>query len=219
MCLLSVGLETLGLLLRVWLWISVPIAVIFLLVATWLHYLRGLRSKSNLRLAVEGFGGEVRPVNVELEGGGGGGGDERDREELDREEFDREELTATGKETIYQGILWMKEKYEHYREQADHRYELLREELGRSERRYRELQTTMQQDKDHALEAHLVKTGEQHADWQGQLDAKQRIIEDLEAQLRSERLRVGELVQKLQANSELILRIYRELEGIPDLGK
>jgi hypothetical protein len=218
MCLLSVGLETLGLLLRVWLWISVPIAVIFLLVATWLHYLRGLRSKNNLRLAVEGFGGEVLPGNVELEGGGGGG-ESQSRDERDREELDREELTATGKETIYQGILWMKEKYEHYREQADHRYELLREELCRSERRYRELQTTMQQDKDHALEEHLAKTGEQHADWQGQLDAKQRIIEDLEAQLRSERLRVGELVQKLQVNSELILRIYRELEGIPDLGK
>src|ERR1700728_895101 len=136
MCLLSVGLETLGLLLRVWLWISVPIAVIFLLVATWLHYLRGLRSKNNLRLAVEGFGGEVLPGNVELEGGGGGG-ESQSRDERDREELDREELTATGKETIYQGILWMKEKYEHYREQADHRYELLREELCRSERRYR----------------------------------------------------------------------------------
>jgi hypothetical protein len=52
-----------------------------------------------------------------------------------------------------------------------------------------------------------------------QLDLKRAIIEDLEAQLRSERLKVGELVQKLQANSELILKIYRELESIPDLGK
>jgi hypothetical protein len=67
MCLLSVGLETLGLLLRVWLWISVPIAVILLLVTTWLNYLRTARSKGSLRLAVEGLGGEVRPGNDELE--------------------------------------------------------------------------------------------------------------------------------------------------------
>jgi hypothetical protein len=44
-------------------------------------------------------------------------------------------------------------------------------------------------------------------------------IEELEAQLRVERLKVQELVMKLQANSELILRIYKELESIPDLGK
>ena len=50
-------------------------------------------------------------------------------------------------------------------------------------------------------------------------EVKQGIIEDLETQLRSERLKVEELVRKLQANSELILRIYKELESIPDLGK
>src|SRR5579872_6643899 len=98
----------------------------------------------------------------------------------------------------------MKEKYERYREQADRRYELLREELGRSERRYQEL---------------LAAGSPPVADIQGQLDMKQGIIEDLEAQLLTERLKVGELVIKLQANSELILGIYRELESIPDLGK
>jgi|SRR5580692_9651025 len=195
MCLLSIGLETLGLLLRVWLWISVPIAVILLLVATWLNYLRTVRSKGSLRLAVEGLGGEVRPGNDKLERVEPGGDweesdqgeserDESEREESEREESDheqseREELTATGKETIYQGILWMKEKYEQYREQADRQLAAVRV----------------------------------------QLDLKRAIVEDLEAQLRSERLKVGELVQKLQANSELMLRIYRELESVPDLGK
>src|SRR5580692_7582774 len=190
MCLLSVGLETLGLLLRVWLWISVPIAVILLLVATWLNYLRSSRSKGNMRLSVEGLGGKVRPGNDGLEGGESV--DYSDREDSNREdredskqedspqeESDREELTATGKETIYQGILWMKEKYEQYREQADRQLAAVRV----------------------------------------QLDLKRAIVEDLEAQLRSERLKVGELVQKLQANSELMLRIYRELESVPDLGK
>lgn len=255
MCLLSVGLDTLGLLLRVWLWISVPIAVILLLVATWLNYLRSFRSKGNMRLAVEGLSREVRPGNDGLEGVGPAGGDRfigRDdvvgegsevevvgeeseviaeaengedlegsgsTEEGDREDNDREELTATGKETIYQGILWMKEKYEQYREQADQRYELLREEFGRSERRYQELQAIMEQDKNRILAEHLAETGDRLAQGQVQLDAKQAIIEGLEAQLRSERLKVEELIKKLQANSELILRIYRELESIPDLGK
>src|SRR5579863_5204768 len=226
MCLLSVGLDTLGLLLRVWLWISVPIAVIILLVGTWMNYVRHARSKGGLRLAVEGRGtfaevegreretfaevegqeretfaeveGQERATFAEVESGGRGtvaeveGGDASDREEL----------TATGKETIYQGILWMKEKYEQYREQADHRYELLREELGRSEQRYQGLLATIDQDKNRAL---------------GMVTDNR--IEELEAQLRVERLKVQELVMKLQANSELILRIYRELESIPDLGK
>src|SRR5579863_306889 len=215
MCLLSVGLDTLGLLLRVWLWISVPIAVIILLVGTWMNYVRHARSKGGLRLAVEGRGtfaevegreretfaeveGQERETFAEVESGGRGavaeveGGDASDREEL----------TATGKEAIYQGILWMKEKYEQYREQADHRYELLREELGRSDQRYQELLAAMEQDKNRAL---------------GMVTDNR--IEELESQLRVERLKVQELVMKLQANSELILRIYRELESIPDLGK
>jgi hypothetical protein len=248
MCLLSVGLETLGLLLRVWLWISVPIGVIILLVGTWLNYLRTARSKVGLRLAVEGLRGGVRPGDGESGGEGevsseagelvGEGQNSSEVGELDGEqensrgfgelggagaesgdESDREELTATGKETIYQGILWMKEKYERYREQADQRYELLREEFGRSERRYQELMAIMEQDKNRVLGDHLAEAQGQLNAKQEVIEEKQGIIEDLEVQLRSERLKVEELIKKLQANSELILRIYRELESIPDLGK
>ena len=225
MCLLSMGLDTLGLLLRVWLWISVPMAVIILLVATWINYLRKIRPKVGLQLAVEGLGGEVLPGGDMLIGRDEvvGAGDpllvESGEAAGGGEEGAREELTATGKETIYRGILWMKEKYEQYREQADQRYEHLREELGRSERRYLELQAIMEQDKNRILAEHLAEAGDRLAQVQGQLDIKQGIIQDLEAQLRSERLKVEELIKKLQANSELILRIYKELESIPDLGK
>src|SRR5580704_6267618 len=66
MCLLSVGLDTLGLLLRVWLWISVPMALIILCVGTWLNYLRTTRAKGNVCLAVEGMGGEVGPGGKEF---------------------------------------------------------------------------------------------------------------------------------------------------------
>ena len=218
------GLDTLGLLLRVWLWISVPMAVIILLVATWINYLRKIRPKVGLQLAVEGLGGEVLPGGDMLIGRDEvvGAGDpllvESGEAAGGGEEGAREELTATGKETIYRGILWMKEKYEQYREQADLRYERLREELGRSERRYQELLATMEQNKN-------LTTG-MMSDGQRELDVKQGIIDDLELQLRSERMRVEELVVKLQANSQLLLTIYQELDksfhigqSIPDLGK
>jgi hypothetical protein len=69
MCLLSIGLETLGLLVRVWLWISVPMAVIILLVATWMNYLRNARPRGGLKLALGGLGGEISPGNGDIEGG------------------------------------------------------------------------------------------------------------------------------------------------------
>jgi hypothetical protein len=189
MCLSSIGLDTLGLLLRIWLWISLPTAVIILMVATWMNYLRNIRPKGDLQLAVEGFGGEVSPGGGDifvrrddLVGAGeallGEGGGEASSEE---------ELTATGKETIYQGILWMKQKYEQYRDLADRRYEQLREELGRSEHRYQDLLATIEQ-----------KTIEQ---------------EEMETQLRSERMKVEELVAILQANTRMLQKV------IPELGK
>lgn len=135
MCLLSIGLETLGLLIRVWLWISVPMAVIILLVATWMNYLRNARPKGGLKLAVEGFGGEVSPrsgdIYIRRDDVVGEG--EAFKEEWAGDNAERvveeEELTATGKETIYRGILWMKEKYEQYREQADGQLVALRVQL------------------------------------------------------------------------------------------
>jgi hypothetical protein len=163
MCLLSVGVETLGLLLRVWLWISVPMAVIILLVATWMNYVRNIRPKTGLQLAIEGLGGDAPP------GGGEMGGEMIG----DGEESAREELTATGRETIYQGILWMKEKYEEYREQADRQLAAVRV----------------------------------------QLDLKQGIINELEAQLRLERMKVEDLVAQLRDKS------LQEGQSIPDLGK
>jgi hypothetical protein len=236
-------------------------AVVILLVATWMNYLRNVRPKTGFNLAVEGLGGEISP------GGGGtyirredvvgegdallGGGNEvgaftptsAGESELASTEGDADEFTATGKETIYRGILWMKEKYEQYREEADRRYEQLREELGRSERKYQEVIATMEQNRISALgsvtdnrqiAAMTAEEGEimapelkaQLAEVRGQLIVNQGIIEELESQLRSERMKVEELTVKLQANSQLLQTIYQELDrsshvghGIPDLGK
>ena len=43
------------------------------------------------------------------------------------------------KENLYKGILWMKDKYEQYREMADQRYERLKDQLTKVERRYEDL--------------------------------------------------------------------------------
>jgi hypothetical protein len=286
MCLLSVGLDTLALLLRVWLWISVPIAVIVLMVATYFNYLRQARQKGALKLAVEGWSGgigsgggdgeepyigkeDVVGEGEALVGGADRGlevgrvepaGEEEEPEarrtgeaEIGEEalgvaekEAGEEELGATGKETIYKGILWMKAKYEQYRIQADQRYEQLREEMGRSERRYQELLAVMEQSKNVAFGvteqsknlAFEAAVGEGNAALEAAAGegkvipmgtAEERVVpadaEDdervlvLEGQLRLERIKVEELVAKLQANSDLLLKIYRELERAPDLGK
>ncbi len=48
--------------------------------------------------------------------------------------------------------MWMKEKYEQYRELTDKRYEQLREQLNRSELRYQGVLLELQESRNHALE-------------------------------------------------------------------
>jgi chromosome segregation ATPase len=90
----------------------------------------------------------------------------------------------------------MKEKYEQYREQADRRYEQLRDELGRSDRRYQDLLATIEQNKTSVPETPMDNR-----------------LEELELQLQSERLKVEELVAILQANTRMLQKV------IPELGK
>ena len=45
-----------------------------------------------------------------------------------------------------------------------------------------------------------------------QLEEKQRIIADLESQLRTDRQKIEELVTKLKNNSVLLMNIYQELD-------
>jgi predicted RNase H-like nuclease (RuvC/YqgF family) len=48
------------------------------------------------------------------------------------------------KEDLYRGILWMKDKYEQYREMADQRYDRLKDQLAKVERRYEELLASLE---------------------------------------------------------------------------
>jgi hypothetical protein len=59
----------------------------------------------------------------------------------------------------------------------------------------------------------------QYSQARQQLDARQLIIDELEEQLRVERLKVEELVAKLQSNGQLLMNIYQELDKSVNLPK
>jgi chromosome segregation ATPase len=130
----------LGQFLRILLWIFVPMVIFSMLVTTWLHYRRRRRNTGEVLLSIEGFGHSqeefVMPLRVSSEAigqnieagktAGSGGGSE-------------DEVSEEYRETVYKGILWMKKKYEQYRDLSDRRYERLKEELARSEKKYDDL--------------------------------------------------------------------------------
>ena len=123
----------LGQFLRILLWIFVPMVIVSMLVTTWLHYRRKRRDGGDLLLSIEGYGdGEAeifQPIRVAAKMAG-------DSSDTGEETGDD---TREYKETVYKGILWMKEKYEKYRDMSDQRYERLKDELARSEKKYDDL--------------------------------------------------------------------------------
>lgn len=161
MHLLLVNLYEFGLFLRILLWISVPLIVVTLLVTTWLHYRSRRKAVDEVRLSMEGMDitadpadllaaiqGRVMPMLAE----GAGGVEGAAREEgVDRTAGEgsvsnedgagapEESFSERERNRMYKGILWMKEKYEQYRDLADRRIEQLKDELIRSERRYQDL--------------------------------------------------------------------------------
>jgi hypothetical protein len=227
MYLQTIDLYELGQYLRIVLWICLPLIVISLLVTTWLHYRRRMLDPGGLRLSVEGLDNAMEPERMsqlpdDLLSYRESGPDERDqRDPPDNDQWGKESVSEwKGKDNIYQGILWMKNKYEQYRDQADQRYELLKEELNRSERRYQDLLLSMEENKSSLPPAAALAMVEaQYSQVRQQLDARQLIIDELEEQLRVERLKVEELVAKLQSNSQLLLNIYQELDKSPHIVK
>ena len=150
MHLLLVNLYEFGLFLRILLWISVPLIVVTLLVTTWLHYRGRRKAGDELRLSMEGMDisaapedllaaiqGRVMSVGVgESKSAEGPAGEEGVSGEV---AGGTEELSERERNRMYKGILWMKEKYEQYRDLADQRIEQLKDELVRAEKRYQDL--------------------------------------------------------------------------------
>jgi hypothetical protein len=119
MYLLSVNLYELGQYLQILLWISLPMVLIVLLLTTYLHYRK--RRKRQLEE------GDVAGYPVETTASPQNSGSFENGEYPD------------NSENPYKGLLWMKDKYEQYREQTDNKYEKLKEELARSEQKYLDL--------------------------------------------------------------------------------
>jgi hypothetical protein len=150
MCLLLVSLYEFGQFLRILLWISVPLVILSMLITTWLHYRRKRRVPEELLLSLSGvkagqIGLEPGPVGtpalLEFAAEISGNGQEPLEESAQPLEETAAEpmLDAEQQEKVYKGILWMKEKYEQYRDMADRRYEQLKEQLTRTETKYQEL--------------------------------------------------------------------------------
>jgi hypothetical protein len=249
MYLLIINLYELGQYLHIMLWITLPASIVWMLVTTFLQHRRSWREQSGLRLAIEGgtMSHQGYGQGAGFDGPGPGGYGEAARgygqgpggqddpsglaDELSEAGSRPEEEDIDwndGNENMYRGILWMKEKYEQYRELTDKRYERLREELGRSEQRYQDLLLKMEESKGLPLGAEQPHGGAQSNGvveraygveephpydlLAGELNAKQAVIEELEEQLRVERLRVEELIFKLQTNGQLLQQIYIELD-------
>jgi hypothetical protein len=314
----------LGQFLRILLWICVPVAMCALLVTTWLQYRRRQKFTEGLLLSMEGVSPEEEEGMQSAYRGTGNNETERgepttaETKDLDQSKDDRVEDTARRfadsfgeedyKENLYKGILWMKDKYEQYREMADQRYHRLKDQLTKVERRYEELLASLEgshpvvgasqvepairveaggeepllpaepvgmeamvqmegapgtliaetpvvdrEERTHTqeLEEQLARTRQRLEEELGraryqleeeiarsrrqqdehaavvatnrnleqqmvhsnrQLEEKQRIIADLEGQLRSDRQKIEELVTKLRNNSQLLMKIYQELD-------
>ena len=122
---LAVSLYELGQFLRIVLCITLPLFVIATLLTTWLHYKRR-RAEAGLLLYIEGGEGDIDGEGMVHE--------ENERVSEPHAEHTNQALPETldegmKNENMYKGLLWMKEKYEQYQEQADRKYDKLRVEV------------------------------------------------------------------------------------------
>jgi hypothetical protein len=253
MFLLLVNLYEFGQFLRILLWISVPMFIIAMLVTTWLHY-RRRRKTPDVALSMEGLdlstapeiliaamkrmsvspkpAGEYAlasstssaPVSGTMPGLEGSPtltdtGDMAERETI---------APADAVDNMYKGNLWMKEKYEQYRDMADQRIEQLKEQVARVEKKYEDLLAgrvdqrietadTRTETADTRIEIadtkiETVPMVQDESHLQQQLAAKDRQIEELQGQLQTQYLKTEELIAKLQNSSQLLLNISQELD-------
>jgi hypothetical protein len=258
MFLLLVNLYEFGQFLRILLWISVPMFIVAMLVTTWLHYRRRRKTQDEMALSMEGLDlstapeiliaamkrSAVLPMLASADAGQNAGesgsaatepglaGAERTEPVLEEREVIAPEDAI---DNMYRGILWMKEKYEQYRDMADQRIEQLKEQVAKVEKKYEDLlvgrapATTSIAPPETMSPAAAPLTADQRVEQadqrietapavqdesllQQQLAAKDRQIEELQTQLQIQYLKTEELVAKLQNSSQLLLNLSQELD-------
>jgi hypothetical protein len=248
MLLLLVNLYEFGQFLRILLWISVPMMVIAMLVTTWLHYRRKQKTEEEVAVSMEGLDLSADPavliaamnrrlVLAEGEAVSAGPGltealpavpgTETQSAIPETPPFTPEKpLTPEEKENMYRGILWMKEKYEQYRDLADQRIEQLKDALARAEKKYQDLlegrtggatDTAEAAAPDNAEAAapgatDAAELEQRYTAALQKLEEKDRAIEVLQSEVQSQWQKTEELVVKLQNSSQLLLNISQELD-------
>jgi hypothetical protein len=166
------------------------------------------------------------------EPGPGAGGSELPAEEGVEAALGEERETITPADAVdnmYKGILWMKEKYEQYRDLADQRIEQLKEQVAKVEKKYQDLLEGRSQatappapappaTAPSATAPSAPATGiDGETEPMDQrieilLQAKDRQIEELQTQLQMQWLKTEDLVARLQSSSQLLLNISQELD-------
>ncbi|HEV2480433.1 MAG TPA: hypothetical protein VGS79_12240 [Puia sp.] len=183
-------------------------------------------------------------LQLRMEGPDEGGAFPVEREDVSKdlpqdgedERVDTERPVKEGeddyKENLYKGILWMKEKYEQYRDLADERYERLKDQLVRMEQKYGDLLTRVQGASPGLLEMEMtVPASVEEADSAGGTETQveefrpepgplefsggtEIIVERAEAS--GDRIRVQELEEQLartqQRFDEEVSRLRYQLE-------
>lgn len=134
-----------GQFLRILLWIAFPIAILSVIVTTYVNYLHKRRQKLVLHPPQQG-------------------------------------------ENAYRGLLWLKNKYERDMAQATEKYDLLKQEFSKLEKKYHEL---------------LVS--EQHG-----------TVDLLNEQLEQASQRTKDMLTSLDASSFLLMNMYNKLERSDD---
>jgi len=127
-------------------------------------------------------------------------------QDLPPQDLPPQDLSPQDKDNMYRGILWMKEKYEQYRDMADQRIGQLKDALARAEKKYQDL---LDLPSGGPTDVHLQQ---QYAVAQHQLEEKDRTIDALQSQLQMQWQKAEELVVKLQTSSQLLLNISQELD-------
>lgn len=173
MHLLTVSFYEFGQFLRILLWIFLPLFIIVLLITTYIHYRRANR---NAGVIVENEG-----LLLAVGAGEGPFSDQPVREgETPVSEVARAENSLSEGQTLmgqpdgdnlYKGLLWMKQKFEDYREQTDQRMGTLKEQL--------EQRTAVTQQ----LKEELAQAKEKIAELTGKLESNMNLLMNIHKEL------------------------------------
>jgi len=236
-----INLYELGQFLRIFLWISLPMMTIALLVTTYFHYRRRRGPQAGLVFSVDGYSlstGDpedlasglslTSPAAAEW----AGNARETATSNVDVEWKEGADPDEIHNDNMYRGILWMKEKYERYRDLADKRYDALREELDRAEKRYQDLLAGLEEKKAAQALAGPVGRGTNTVGEAGMGDGSNDggpgVASEVESGSEAEKAIVRDIIEEknrqihfLQNQLEQRIKSYHQLEyqGRDDRGR